>query len=122
MGLFDFLFGDKKSTESLKVTKSKSDLLGEYEYLKKKTEKLQAENKVWEIEINHTVLSRQKAQKLEKENKLDEALSVYLQSIERDENSKKLTICNFAFDIDRVIVLYGKTKREIKNIFRGKNQ
>jgi tetratricopeptide (TPR) repeat protein len=114
MGLFDFLFGEKKSTESLKVTKSKSDLLDEYEYLKKETEKLQAENKAWEIEFNQTVSSRQKAQKLEKENKLDEALSVYLQSIERDESSKKLIIYNFAYDIDRVIVLYGKTKQKEK--------
>ena len=80
MEIFDFLFGDKNSTESLKVAKSKSDLLDEY--LKKETEKLQAENKAWEIEFNQTVSSRQKAQKLEKENKLDEALSVYLQSID----------------------------------------
>lgn len=112
MGLLDFLFGEKKSTISLKVTKS--DILNDYETLKKETEKLQAKNKAWEIEFNDTTLSRQKAQQLEKENKLDKALSVYLQSIEKNENSTKLTISNFAFDIDRAIVLYGKLKQKEK--------
>jgi tetratricopeptide (TPR) repeat protein len=41
-----------------------------------------------------------------------EALALYLFSIERGEQSKLLNINNYANDIERVIILYGRTKQK----------
>jgi len=114
MGLLDFFFGKEQTLPNRKIEDKKIELRNEYDQIKKETEILQSENKKWEKEFNNTISSREKALQLEKEGKFTEALDVYLQSIEIDEKSNKLTIYNYAFDIDRVIILYGKTKQKEK--------
>lgn len=114
MGLIDFLFGKDKPTPPKKMDNPRIEARQEYDRIKRETEILQAENRQWDKEFNNTIASREKALQLEKEEKLFEALEIYLDSINKDENSNKLTIYNYAFDIDRVIVLYGKTKQKEK--------
>lgn len=114
MGLIDFLFGKDKRTPLKKVDNSKIEARREYEQIKRETEILQTESRQWEKEFYNTISSREKALQLEKDGKLLEALKVYLDSINKDENSNKLNIYNYAFDINRVIVLYGKTKQKEK--------
>jgi soluble cytochrome b562 len=114
MGLIDFLFGKYKDTPLKKTDKPIIDARQEYDRIKRETEILEKENRQWSKEFNNTIATREKALQLEKEGKLFEALDIYLDSINKDENSKKLTIYNYAFDIDRVIVLYGKTKQKEK--------
>jgi len=62
------------------------------------------------------------AAQLEKEKKYYEAISVYLKSIEQGESSELLNIYNYAHDISRVIMLYGKTKQveELKKFLEEK--
>ncbi|MHA6248822.1 hypothetical protein ACXYMU_12845 [Pontibacter sp. CAU 1760] len=86
----------------------------EYKQLRREIEILQEQNRQWEKEFNCTTSARREALQLEKEGKLFEALAIYLNSIDKYENSNQLTIYNYAFDIDRVIVLYGKTKQQEK--------
>ncbi|MBA7557518.1 hypothetical protein ES705_50278 [subsurface metagenome] len=83
-----------------------------FEELQRKTEVLRAENKAFGDDFGNMINMREKAQSLEKENKLKEAISTYLSSLQMSENSQRLSINNFAFDIHRVIILYGKTKQE----------
>lgn len=112
MALFDFLFRKKQSSPTLEIISKSKELRDEYEYLKKETENIHTKNKVWQNEFDKTISLRQKAQQSEKENNLYEAISYYLQSIKQGENSATLNIYNYAFDIDRVIVIYGKTKQK----------
>lgn len=111
MGLLKNLFGNKKSTLP---TDKEIDLIvkqKQYDRLKKETERLQNENKEWQNNFNDIISLRQKAQKFEKENKLKDAISTYLQSIEYGEKNSKMSIFNYAFDIERVIILYSKLKQ-----------
>lgn len=112
MGLLDFLSSNKKTSLPQNKYKEQIKLSDEYDDLERETEAIKAKNKAWEIEFNKIISLRQKAQQFEKENKLNEALETYLESIEKGENGKCLNIANYAFDIDRVIVLYSKTKQK----------
>ena len=108
MGIFKFLFDNKTPSE-----KTKTDveyLIEDYESLKMETERLQTENNAWQIDFNKIIALRQKAKELEQQNETEEAISVYLQSIAFGEFSLKLNICNYAHDINRVIILYSKIK------------
>jgi len=111
MGIFKFLFDNKPSKVIEDDTKVK-DLIDDYESLKKETERLQKENNAWSVDFNKIIALRQKAKEFEQLNKIEEAISVYLQSIEFGESSAKLNINNYAHDIDRVIILYSKTKQQ----------
>ena len=112
MGIFKFLFDNKKPSKIIEDDVKVKDLIDDYESLKKETERLQEENKAWSVNFNKIIALRQKAKELEQLNKIEEAISVYLQSIEFGESSKKLNINNYAHDIDRVIILYSKTKQQ----------
>jgi tetratricopeptide (TPR) repeat protein len=112
MGLFDFLSSNKKASLPQNKNKELVKLSEEYDDLKRETEAIKAKNKAWQIDFDKIISLRQKAQQFEKENKLNEALITYLESIEKGENSKYLNILNYAFDIDRVIVLYSKTRQK----------
>lgn len=114
MILIDFLLGKNKPIPPKKMDNPRIEAHQEYDRIKMQTKILQAENRQWGKEFNNTIASREKALQFEKEGKLFEALEIYLDSINKDENSDKLTIYNYAFDIDRVIVLYGKTKQKEK--------
>lgn len=73
--------------------------------------RLQSDNKAWSIEAESLFTMRKEAQVLEKLNKLDDAICVYLKAIDKGEKSSRLNIYNYAHDINRVIILYGKTKQ-----------
>lgn len=109
MGLFD-LFRTKPKQKKESYMNFEDEIL--YDDLKRKTDKLRQENREWEKEFNKITSLRQKAQQFEKENKLNEAIEIYIQSITYGEESEKLNFNNYAFDIERVIVLYGKIKRK----------
>lgn len=115
MGLFDFLKSKPKPISDFQ-SNSEEEIL--YYKLKKETDKIRQENYEWQKEFNDSMLLRQKAQKYEKENNLNEAIVTYLQAIEQGETNEKLNINNYAHDIDRVIILYGKTKqKELLTVF-----
>jgi tetratricopeptide (TPR) repeat protein len=114
MGILQRLFGKNESLNLQKQSRDfqETELIKDYEDLVEKTEKLKRENLAWQTEFNHIIELRQKAQQLEKENKFEEAISVYLKSILAGEKSEKLNISNYAFDIERTIILFSKTKRK----------
>lgn len=122
MGLiFDFLFGSEKSV-SRKTEFEKQDLCDEFELLKKEAAEIKAKSKVWEKEFSKTISFRNKAQQLEKRGMLDKAIFSYLEAINYGEENDNLNIYNYSFDIDRVIILYGKTKQKkiLINFLRDK--
>ncbi len=109
MGLFKALFGSNKQK-------------GKMTDLKQKTEKLRADNKAWEADSKKVIALRQEAQDLERRKELEKAIETYLLSIKTGEKSEKLSFNNFAFDIQRVIILLGKTKQkeQLKEFLREK--
>jgi len=124
MGLLQRLFGKNNNSNLQKHSNDfqKKELIKNYEDLFEKTEALKKENLAWQTEFNHIIELRQKAQQLEKEIKPQEAISVYLNSIFAGEKSKKLNINNYAYDIERVIILFSKTqqKDELKKFLEEK--
>ena len=111
MGLFKLLFGSNQQTP-----KSKNNLSGNrpknYSELKQKTQELKAQNKKWEIDSKRMISLRNRASELEKKKQLNKAIEVYLESIKfGEEETNRLHIYNYAHDIDRVIILYSKTKQ-----------
>ncbi len=109
MGIFDF-FESKKNDES--EFDSRSEVFNYYEDLKRETDKLRKENAAWEKEFNHIIKLREEATALEKLGKHLEALKIFQDSIVYGENSERLNISNYAHDIERVIILLGKTKQD----------
>jgi len=113
MGILNSLFGSKKSKN-----KSQENLTD----FNQKTEKLRADNKAWESDFNKVISLRKQAQDLEKDKELQKAIEVYIVSIKTGEESEKLNFKNYAFDIERVIILLGKTKQTdfLKEFLREK--
>ena len=109
MSLFDFL--KPKRTNNLEDIFSQEDKVFNSEL-----EKLQRERKAWEKDFNHIIELREKAKLSEKKQEYTEAIEIYIEAIEFGENSIKLNFSNYAHDIERVIVLYGKTKQTEKQI------
>lgn len=107
MGIFDFL--NEKKSRKTKDMKLSNDFVDDLESLKQY-------NKEWEKEFNQIVSLREKATRLDKELKYNEAIEVYLESIDFGEKSSKINISNYAHDIERVIVLYGKSKQLEKQV------
>jgi len=99
-----------KSNSELQNIEIKS--ISKYDELTQKIEKQKIESAKWGEEFGHTVKYRNRARKLEENKEYEKAVKVYLSSIDYCENSKKMTISNYAFDIERVIILYGKTKQK----------
>jgi len=111
MGMFDFL-------KSKKIDDSTSDFrtenINSYEDLKRETDRLRKEHSAWEKEFNHIIKLREEANALEKLGKHSEALKNFQDSVTYGENSEKLNVSNYAYDIERVIILLGKTKQDDK--------
>lgn len=110
------LFGRNESTKLQTPSPDiqEKELIKDYEEFIEKREELKREYLVWQNEFNRIIELRQKAQKLEKEKKLEEAISYYFKSIIIGEKSEKLKINNYAFDIERAIILLSKTKRTLE--------
>jgi len=86
--------------------------------LKIETKKIEAENRLWEKEYRILGNRSEKAKKNEKEEKFELAISTYLENIEYSRSNQRMNkISYIARDIERVIILYGKTgqKEKLKN-------
>lgn len=79
--------------------------------LKKETDRLRRENTQWQKEFSYIIKLREKATNLDKSGKYLEAIKIYNEAILFGENSERMNISNYAHDINRVIILYGKTKQ-----------
>ncbi|AVR46020.1 hypothetical protein C7S20_12575 [Christiangramia fulva] len=111
MGLFKLLFGSNQRTPNRKNNLSKNHPKN-YSELKQKTQELKAQNKKWETDSKKMISLRNRGSELEKKKQLKEAIDVYLESIKfGEEETNKLHLYNYAHDIDRVIILYSKTKQ-----------
>jgi hypothetical protein len=112
MGLFDLFkpkTQNKISQENQDFAKAMRD---DFEQTKKEVEKLQTENASWQKEFDTIINIRSEASSLEKEGKLHEAIEEYSKSVLFGEASIRLSLNNYAHDIDRLIVLYNKTKQK----------
>lgn len=114
MGLFDLFKSNPKKKSEL-ITKPKREVINSYEKLKNETDRLRAENELWQTDFNKLLDFRNKATKLEKSGKLSMAIDSYLNAMDFGEKSTKLSITNYSHDIERIIILYGKTK-ETENL------
>jgi|SRR5665647_316364 len=110
MGLFEFLKPKKVGNTNTKEN-SKIESINAFEKLKRETDRLRHENEVWQKEFNYIINLREQATKFDKLGKNTEAIEIFLKSIDYGSNSNRLNINNFAHDIERVIILYGKTKQ-----------
>lgn len=106
MGIFDFL-GKKSNNDSV------DDLVNQW---RRETAELQAESKAWEKEFSSLMGDRAKASRLEKEGKFFEAISEYEQCVEDGISSPRFRIYNYTHDIDRLSILYRKTKQIDKEV------
>lgn len=112
MGLFDLFklkVQNKISQEKQDFAKAMQD---GFEQTKREIEKLQAENASWQKEFDRIIDFREKASSLEKEGRLQEAIEEYTKSVLFGEASGRLNLNNYVHDIDRLIVLYNKTKQK----------
>lgn len=73
---------------------------------------LQKENKEFDREHSQVCKKRDSAEKLEKLEKYNSAINTYLENINFCRNSTRVNKVNiYLHDIERVIILYGKTKQ-----------
>jgi tetratricopeptide (TPR) repeat protein len=114
MGLFDLFKSNPKKKSEL-TTKPKREVINSYQKLKNETDRLRTENELWQTDFNKVLDFRNKATKLEKSGKLSMAIDSYLNAMDFGEKSTKLSINNYSHDIERIIILYGKTK-ETENL------
>ncbi len=84
----------------------------EYEFLLKKTQEITDKNKIWNDEFSKLTILRREALEFEKNNELEKALKKHLEAYEYGHNSQILNISNYAYDIDRIAVLYSKLKQK----------
>jgi tetratricopeptide (TPR) repeat protein len=112
MGLFDLF----KLKARNKLTQDNQDfakaMRDDFEQTKKEVEKLQADNASWQKDFDTIINFRRKASSLEKEGKLHEAIEEYSKSVLFGEASLHSNLNNYAHDIDRLFVLYNKTKQK----------
>lgn len=113
MGLLSNFF---KSKTQNKISQENQDfckaMLDDYEQAKKDIEKLEAKNASWKKEFDTIINLRSRASSLEKEGRLQEAIEEYSRSILFGEASLYLSLNNYAHDINRLVVLYNKTKQK----------
>ncbi len=107
MGIFNFLQYIVGSFIPKAVPKKKIHLT-----IEQKLKRIKDENADWERDFSKLGSFSNKASTFEKNGKLYEAIEFYLKAIEFGENCKKLHINNYAYDIERVLILYGKTKQK----------
>ena len=112
MGLFDLFKGKSKNTPVQDDSHFAKTIREDYETTKKEVKKLQAENAAWEKDFNTILNYRTKASILEKEGKLQEAIEEYSKSISFGSDNERLNFNNYAHDIERLIILYNRTKQK----------
>jgi hypothetical protein len=78
----------------------------------RRTKELEAENKMWSKEFNKAMTLRTKAKEHEKNGKVDLAIKCYVENIKFIKESTKINqYSTIAHDIDRLAILYSKTKQ-----------
>lgn len=110
MGLFDF-FKPKSQDFSIKISTSNENG-GASDTLEKKLARIRQENKSWEQDFKSLIRLRERAAQLEKSGKYSDAIEMYLRAICFGESSNQLNFSNYVHDVERVIVLYGKSKQK----------
>jgi len=108
----DSISNKKPDATSRLFSDQTSDLINDFEKFKKETEELQAHNEAWLKEFQRLGSLTQSGNTLEKEKNFYRAITVYLEAVEFGEKSSLLNIYNYALAIERVIILYGKTKQK----------
>ena len=90
--------------------KPKSEYLSEQ--FKKQNTHIHQENKSWELCWNKLISLRNQAQKLEKSGKYLLSIETYHACINFGKETPSLNFNNYVHDIERVIILLGKTKQK----------
>ena len=112
MELFDLFKPKPKSIMTEDNSEFAKMMKENYEETKKEIEKLQAANAAWEKDFYTLLNFRTTASAFEKDGKLYEAIDEYIKSISFGVYSQRLNLSNYAHDIERLIVLYNKTKQK----------
>lgn len=111
MGIFDIFKPKAQNRKYPENNKSAKAIRDDFEHTKMQVERIQADNATWIKEFNTIKNYTALAFSLERDGKLYEAIEVYLKSVQFGEASLWLNSNNYAHDIDRLIVLYNKTKQ-----------
>lgn len=116
MGLFDFIKPKHKIATNLNREHKTKIQIDNYELLRKETERLQNEKCNWQKGFDTIIKLREKAHSFEKNGQFNDAIQVYIESVTYGEQDGRLSLNNYAHDIGRVIILYGKTKQKENQI------
>ena len=73
-------------------------------------EELRAINKEWEEQLSNVINQQGKCIELEKEKDIDGAISEYKQAIAYGEKATLLSLNNYLYSMERLMVLYRKIK------------
>ncbi len=87
-----------------------------FDHIEKDLIRLRKENEEWSKEHTLSTNGRKKGKALEREGRLLEAIEVYEECVKQGIESKRIHIYNYAHDIERLFVLYRKTKQKDKEI------
>ena len=83
---------------------------GTTEEFQRKFEEVQARNKEWEEQFSIVAGHQSKGIALEKEKDIDGAISEYKQAIANGEKATLLSLNNYLYSMERLMVLYRKIK------------
>lgn len=102
-----------KSTDNGTISKYTFDKWSdeEDEQILQEIKELKAKNEAWSKDFNKIAEYRSEGKQLEKEDRKEEALNLYLTSLKFSEQSEYLKYGNYYADIHRVIILLTKLKR-----------
>lgn len=113
MILFFFVF--KESDESKSFEEKLASKYEEmHERIHEKYEAKKRENQLWSKQWNKLIKKRNLAKSYEDSKQYKKAISEYINCIAFGESSNKLIYKSYIHDIDRVIILYGKSKQKEK--------
>lgn len=83
----------------------------ELDELREEVEKERVENDAWKADYDKLIEIRNDARECDKNKEYEKAIYLYQNVVLFGAKSPRLNIYNYAFDIDRLIILYGKTKQ-----------
>ncbi len=116
MNFLKKLFGKDKKDEK-QTSKSVDEKLDEAKnleevskILKEGTKELVEQNKIWQQNFDKLNSFRSKARELEKNGILPETIEFYKKAVNYGEECETLNYVNYGHDIQRLIILYSKTK------------
>ncbi len=120
MNFIKKLFGkdNKVEKQTAKLVDEKLDEAEDLEefgkILEEETNELVEQNKIWQQNFDKLNSFRTKAIDLEKKGILHEAIDYYEKAVNYGKECETLQFVNYARDIERLIILYGKTKEPNK--------